>query len=86
MSPYDILFAVACLALLVAGIGVMRGPTDADRAVAGDLAFYAFITAVAVLGTRMTDTSFFEVVLVAALVGFLSSISVARLVDRKEGP
>ncbi|GAB3652788.1 monovalent cation/H+ antiporter complex subunit F [Glycomyces tarimensis] len=84
MSALDAMFAVTAFALLTAAVGVVRGPTDGDRAVAGDLAFYAFIAAVAVLGTRLGDTSFFEVVLVAALVGFLSSVSVARLIDRDD--
>jgi multicomponent Na+:H+ antiporter subunit F len=84
MNPLDVMFTVVALALLTGVVGVIRGPTDGDRAVAGDLAFYAFIAAVAILGTRLGGSAFFAVVLVAALVGFLSSVSVARLIDRED--
>lgn len=84
MHPGDLLFALALLGFALAAAVVLRGPSDADRAVAADLAFFAFVAAVVVAGTRQPGTSFMTVVLVAAMTACLSSFALARLIDRGE--
>ncbi len=58
-----------------------KGPTPANAAVAGDLIFFAFIGAVAVLGVSLPIDAVMDIILIAALLGFLSVLSLARLIQ-----
>ena len=44
-----VILAVACLA---AAFRILRGPTEADRAVAGDLLLFGFVGLIALFGVR----------------------------------
>ncbi|TKJ18121.1 monovalent cation/H+ antiporter complex subunit F [Blastococcus sp. CCUG 61487] len=80
MTFLDAALVVLGLALLVATHRVAAGPTDADRALGVDLGFAIVIAAVAVLAVRLEAPAVLDLVLVATLVGFLSTVAVARLV------
>ncbi|GAB3219696.1 hypothetical protein GCM10027447_03030 [Glycomyces halotolerans] len=84
MEPLDIALAVVGAAFALAAFRVVAGPGDADRVVAADLAFYAFLATAVVIGVRLPGTWYLTLVVVAALIGFLSSLSLARLIDREE--
>ena len=58
-----------------------RGPTSGDSAVAGDLIFFGFIGAIAVLGVVFSVDAVMDIILIAALLGFLSVLSLARLMQ-----
>jgi multicomponent Na+:H+ antiporter subunit F len=65
---------------LLAGYRVIRGPTTPDRVVALDV-IGTNVVAVAVLFALRTDRDFFiDVGLVLAIIGFISTIAVARYV------
>lgn len=72
--------------LVIAGIAatyrMLVGPTEADRAVASDLLMFGVVGLIALLGVRAATAFTFDVVLVAALVGFLAAISLARALTR----
>jgi multicomponent Na+:H+ antiporter subunit F len=68
-------------AIVLSVVRAVRGPTPADAAVAGDLIFFAFIGAVAVLGVSLPIDAVMDLILVAALLGFLSVLSLARLIQ-----
>jgi multicomponent Na+:H+ antiporter subunit F len=82
VSPLDLALGVLALTLAAAVFRASRGPTDADRAVAGDLVFFVFVAAVALLAVRRESDFYFDVALVATLLGFLGSVALARLVYR----
>ena len=66
---------------LLAGYRVIRGPTTPDRVVALDV-IGTNVVAVAVLFALRTDRGFFiDVGLVLAIIGFISTIAVARYVS-----
>lgn len=73
-----IVLALLSLAILLAAIRVWKGPSSGNSAVAGDLIFFAFIGAVAVLGVLFEIDSVMDLILIAALLGFLSVLSLAR--------
>jgi len=80
--------SVAAIALGLLGLAVVfsvirawRGPTAGNSAVAGDLIFFAFIGAVAVLGLVFFIDAVMDIILIAALLGFLSVLSLARLMQ-----
>jgi multicomponent Na+:H+ antiporter subunit F len=62
-------------------VRVWKGPTPGNSAVAGDLIFFAFIGAVAVLGLVFFIDAVMDIILIAALLGFLSVLSLARLMQ-----
>jgi len=79
----DIALGVLALALLPALWRIAVGPTDADRALSADHVFFVFLAVAGLLAIRLEDSVFLDVVLVGTLVGFLATITLARLVDRR---
>ena len=73
-----IVLALLGIAILLAAIRVWKGPSSGNSAVAGDLIFFAFIGAVAVLGVLFEIDSVMDLILISALLGFLSVLSLAR--------
>jgi multicomponent Na+:H+ antiporter subunit F len=76
-------FVALAFALLVTIWRGAVGPTDADRAVGADVAFFVFVAGVALLAIRLPEPVFIDVVLVGTLVGFVASVALAHLVDRR---
>jgi len=79
---------IVALVLLVAGAGcfllrAVRGPSLADRVVAIDGLVVCLVAIV--LATSMLDdsTSFLDVAVVVAIVGFLGTIAGARFIERR---
>lgn len=76
-----IVLALLALTIVLAVIRIVRGPTAADSAAAGDLIFFAFIGVVAVFGLQFAIGAVIDIILVAAVLGFLSILSLARLLQ-----
>ncbi|MFE7629486.1 monovalent cation/H+ antiporter complex subunit F [Kocuria sp. NPDC057446] len=79
-----ILFGVLVLAasVVVAGVRMFRGPNDANRAIASDLLFFAVIGLFALFGVITMTPTVFDLVLIATLVGFLATLSLARALTK----
>lgn len=79
-----ILFGVLALAVsvLVAGVRMFRGPNDANRAIASDLLFSSVVGLIALFGVLAMSPPVFDLVLVATLVGFLATLSLARALTK----
>ncbi|HIY22802.1 MAG TPA: pesticidal protein Cry26Aa [Candidatus Brachybacterium merdigallinarum] len=74
---------VGCgIALLIAAVRIILGPTPADRVVSADLLTFSAIALIALLGTRMMREGTFDLVLVATMASFLTGISLARALVR----
>ncbi|NES12811.1 MULTISPECIES: monovalent cation/H+ antiporter complex subunit F [Micromonospora] len=82
MLLLDIVLGALALSMIMVIVRLVAGPTDADRAAALDLAFVHVIAAVAVLAARLELPAVLDLVLVGTLVGFLATVSLARLLDR----
>lgn len=74
-----VLLAAACVA---AAVRMFRGPNDASRAIGADLLLFGVIGLIALFGIVAGTVYTFDVVLIAALVGFLGSLSLARALTR----
>ena len=72
--------AVLAVAFLLALVRIARGPTGADRVAGADLAFFLMVGGVALVGARQGAPTYLDVVLVMAVVGFLSTVALSRLV------
>jgi multicomponent Na+:H+ antiporter subunit F len=82
VTPLDLALVVLALTLVPVAFRAVVGPSDADRAVAADLSFFVFVAVVGLLAVRRDASYYFDVALVATLVGFLASVALARLVFR----
>jgi multicomponent Na+:H+ antiporter subunit F len=76
-----VVLALVGLSIVLSVLRAVMGPTPADAAVAGDLIFFAFIGGVAVLGVLLPIDAVMDLILIAALLGFLSVLSLARLIQ-----
>lgn len=61
---------------------MVTGPTDAERAIAGDMLMFCVIALLALFGVLLETPSALEIVLIAALLAFLSTIALARALTR----
>ncbi|MEV5743874.1 monovalent cation/H+ antiporter complex subunit F [Microbispora rosea] len=77
----DTLLVVLGAVMIVVVWRVIAGPTDADRAVAVDLGFVVFVAGVALLAARQRLPAALVLVLVATLVGFLTTVALAHLLE-----
>lgn len=83
MIVLDAALIALALAMLAVITRTLFAPSDADRALAIDLGFAVLVAAIAVLAVRLDEPALLDLVLAATLVGFLGTVAVARLVERK---
>lgn len=83
MIAVDIALFSLAATFLLSLIRVVLGPSIADRAMAADICLFSVVTSIALVAVRTGAQSFLDVVLVASLLGFLATISLARLVKRE---
>jgi multicomponent Na+:H+ antiporter subunit F len=57
-------------------------PTVADRAVAVDVTLFAVVAGIALLSVRLEAPVFLDAAVVATLLGFIATVSLARLIRR----
>ena len=76
-----IILGLLAIAIALAVVRAVRGPSSGDAAVAGDLIFFAFIGGVGTLGVAFSIDAVMDIILIAALLGFLSVLSLARLMQ-----
>jgi multicomponent Na+:H+ antiporter subunit F len=76
-----IVIGLLAVAVVLAVVRIVLGPTAGDTAAAGDLIFFAFIGIVAVFGLIFSIDAVIDIILIAAILGFLSILSLARLLQ-----
>lgn len=89
MSPildYAITFTLASygVAMLLALLRVLRGPSAQDRVLALDFIYILGMLVILVVGIRYASTTYFEAALLIALFGFVSSAAMAKFLLRGE--
>lgn len=83
MSLLDFASILLGMAFLTTLVRVLRGPSLADRVVAADVCIYMVVCAFALLAVRLEVAAFVDAVLVATIIGFLTAVSLARLIVEK---
>ncbi|HLV58805.1 MAG TPA: monovalent cation/H+ antiporter complex subunit F [Natronosporangium sp.] len=79
---FDVVLGGLALAMAAATARVILGPSNADRALGVDFGFAVFVAAVAVLAVRLEQPALLDLVLAATLLGFLTTVALAALVER----
>lgn len=84
MIAWALDFAAAAfgLAILLSGWRLLRGPDAPDRVLALDTMYVNVVALVVVLGLRLRSELLFEAALVVALLGFVSTVALARYLTR----
>jgi multicomponent K+:H+ antiporter subunit F len=70
------------LALLPCGWRLLRGPAAVDRVLALDTLYINVVALVILLGLRWRTPYLFEAALIVALLGFVSTVALARYLVR----
>lgn len=79
-------FALVCVivAMLFCAVRLLLGPSSQDRILALDTLWMTAMLLALVMGMRTASTVYFEVALLIALTGFVSTIALAKFVLRGE--
>jgi multicomponent K+:H+ antiporter subunit F len=77
-------FASACvgLALVLCTWRLLRGPEPTDRVLALDTMYINVVALVILLGMRFGTELLFEAAMIIALLGFASTVALARYLSR----
>lgn len=82
-----VLTSVALGGVVVAGLlcllRLLRGPSLADRIVALDALLVLIVSGIAIDAARTGEGTYLEVLVVAALLGFVGTVNVARFIERR---
>ncbi|OVZ59930.1 K+/H+ antiporter subunit F [Pigmentiphaga sp. NML080357] len=80
------LFALLCIAagMLLATLRLLKGPAAQDRVLALDTMYICAMLMLLVLGIRFGSTEYFEAAVTIALLGFVSSVALAKFLLRGE--
>lgn len=87
MSPWlmmvlDVATAAVALSLALCGWRVLRGPQLPDRILALDTLYMGAVALVLLFGMRYGTPLLFEAALIVAMLGFVSTVALARYVTR----
>lgn len=75
---------IVVLASVAGAVRLVRSPDDATRAVVADLLYFCAIALFVLGGTWRGTAVLFDVVLVATLIGVLSTVALSRIISRGE--
>jgi len=70
------------LAMVLCGWRLVRGPDMPDRVLAIDTLYINAVALVVLLGIRLQTPLLFEVALIMAMLGFVSTVALARYLTR----
>ena len=84
MTTFGLYSGLVILAACMIAVAhrLVSAKTDADRAVAADLLMFSFTGLLAIIGGLLAGEFFFDLLLIASLVGFISAVSLARALTR----
>jgi multicomponent Na+:H+ antiporter subunit F len=83
ITAVDIALGLVVVGALAAIVRAAIGPTRADRVVAAELGFIAAVSAMLLIALRLDKPIFYDFALISVLIGFLTTIGLARLVTRR---
>lgn len=86
MLEWSILFAFVCvlLAMLFCAIRLLIGPTAHDRVLALDTLWICSMLLALVMGIRFDDAVYFDIAMLIALIGFVSTVALTKFLMRGE--
>ena len=80
----NFVFGCVLLAMLCCAVRLLIGPSAHDRALALDTLWMCAMQLALVLGIRFASDLYFEAAMLIALLGFVSTIAIAKFLMRGE--
>ena len=86
LLEFAVTFASFCfaLAILFAALRLFKGPAAQDRVLALDVMYVNGMLLLLVLGIRSLSSAYFDMALLIALFGFVSTVALAKFLLRGE--
>ena len=86
LLEYSVAYALVCVlvAMVFCALRLLRGPSAHDRVLALDTLWMTGMLLALVLGIRFGTQVYFEVAVLIALIGFVSTIAMAKFLMRGE--
>jgi len=86
LLEFAVTFASLCfaLAMLLATARLFKGPAAQDRVLALDVMYINGMLLLLVLGIRSLSSAYFDMALLIALFGFVSTVALAKFLLRGE--
>lgn len=78
----DIALGMVALAFALCAWRLVRGPSSIDRVLAVDTLYINAVALVVLLGIRQQKPVLFEAALIMAMLGFVSTVALARYLTR----
>jgi multicomponent K+:H+ antiporter subunit F len=78
----NIALAAVTLSMLLCGWRLLLGPEVTDRLLALDTLYLNTVALIVVLGLRWSTSLLFEAALLVAMLGFASTVALARYISR----
>ena len=78
----NIAFAAVSISQLLAMLRLLKGPNTGDRILALDTMVVNAIALIILLGIRLGTDIYFESAMIIAMLGFVSTVAIARFVLR----
>lgn len=78
----DISVVAASVAVALCAWRLIRGPQSIDRVLAIDTLYINTVALVILLGMRLQTALLFEAALIIAMLGFVSTVAMARYITR----
>lgn len=82
----EVLLGGIMLAMALAAVRLLRGPTRADRAMAMDVLVIAAVAGVALMAWRLGLVALLDVAVAVAMVTFISAVALAWYLERRGKP
>lgn len=80
----DLAFVAVAMAMALCAWRLLRGPTACDRLLALDTLYINTVVLTVLLGLRLDTALLFEAALLIAMLGFASTVALARYLTRGE--
>ena len=78
----NIAIVAVSLAILICGWRLIFGPQSVDRVLAIDTLYINAVALIVLLGIRLDTPMLFEAALLVAMLGFASTVAIARYLTR----
>lgn len=78
----DFAFVAVAVAMALCGWRLLRGPSATDRVLALDTLYINTVVLAVLLGLRLDTELLFEAALLIAMLGFVSTVALARYLCR----
>lgn len=85
-TTLEILLIAVILAMGLAGIRLLRGPTQADRVMALDVLIISAVAAVALTAWRAEIPAVLDVAVAVAMVTFIGAVALAWYLEKRGEP